>query len=142
MFKVGFVDYNVEDKTHIYNNKLNIDEANSNDALKRHNETNHQISTLINNDTNSNNGRWHNWNDFNTDQSNYKNYFTFVRKNMEETFLINSVDLYLKAANMEKFVLPKDIKILVSDDGQTYTEVQHQDKILHSISEQKTMKMY
>ncbi|WP_322908647.1 hypothetical protein RRG55_01980 [Mycoplasmopsis felis] len=132
MFKVGFVDYNVEAKTHIYNNKLDIDEENSNDALKRHNETNHQISTLINNDTNSNNGRWHNWNDFNTDQSNYKNYFTFVRKNMEETFLINSVDLYLKAANMEKFVLPKDIKILVSDDGQTYTEVQHQDKILHS----------
>ncbi|WP_331707887.1 hypothetical protein V3317_02495 [Mycoplasmopsis felis] len=92
-FKVGFVDYNVEAKTHIYNNKLDIDQANSNDALKRHNETNHQISTLINNDTNSNNGRWHNWNDFNTDQSNYKNYFTFVRKNMEETFSCVSQNL-------------------------------------------------
>ncbi|WP_322900430.1 hypothetical protein [Mycoplasmopsis felis] len=131
MFKVGFVDYNVEAKTHIYNNKLDIDEANSNDALKRHNETSQNISTLIDNRPNTN-SRWHNWNDYDKDQSNFTNHFTFNKKQNEQTFLINTVELFLKGAQEAKLILPEEIRILVSEDGQTYKEVEHQDKIKHS----------
>ncbi|WP_322910682.1 hypothetical protein [Mycoplasmopsis felis] len=135
VFKVKYIDYDVEPSTFLNTTKLQVVENLSNDFVKRHqNNDNHGVEKTIDG-IRQNENRWTNWNDRWTDQSNLKNQFVYQVKNNEQV-LINGLILNIRETDINNglggLVIPEEIRISVSQDGQNFTPVQHQDKIFHS----------
>ncbi|WP_322908911.1 hypothetical protein [Mycoplasmopsis felis] len=135
VFKVKYIDYDVEPSTFLNTTKLQVVENLSNDFVKRHqNNDNHGVEKTIDG-IRQNENRWTNWNDRWTDQSNLKNQFVYQVKNNEQV-LINGLILNIRETDINNglggLVIPEEIRISVSQDGQNFTPVQHQDKISHN----------
>ncbi|WP_036430155.1 hypothetical protein [Mycoplasmopsis felis] len=135
IFKVKYIDYDVEPSTFLNTTKLEVVENLSNDFVKRHkNNDNHGVEKTIDG-IRHNENRWTNWNDRWTDQSNLKNQFVYQVKNNEQV-LINGLILNIRETDINNglggLVIPEEIRISVSQDGQNFTPVQHQDKISHN----------
>ncbi|UWV85252.1 hypothetical protein NW066_00660 [Mycoplasmopsis felis] len=134
VFKVKYIDYDVETSTTLNSTKLQVVENQSNDfAIRFPANVNHKVEKTIDG-IRDNSNRWTNWNDRWTDQSNLKNQFVYQVKNNDQV-LINGLVLNIRESSEQTglggLVIPEEIIISVSQDGQNFTPVKHQDKISH-----------
>ncbi|WP_326494969.1 hypothetical protein [Mycoplasmopsis felis] len=141
-FIVKFAEYDHEQFTKLTNMHLEpIQEKSNNFTIRNNNYTNNQIDKLVNGIVH-NDDRWTNWNDRFTDQSSLLNEFVFKVKD-NNIALINGVVVNIrttalvrnennsKAGGLGGLVIPENIRILVSEDGENFIPVKHQDKVNH-----------
>ncbi|MCU9938356.1 hypothetical protein NWQ34_01420 [Mycoplasmopsis felis] len=118
-----------------------IQEKSNNFTIRNNTYTNNQIDKLVNGIVH-NDDRWTNWNDRFTDQSSLLNEFVFKVKdnnialingvvvNIRTTALVRTGNNNSKEGGLGGLVIP-NIRILVSEDGENFIPVKHQDKVNH-----------
>ncbi|WAM00822.1 hypothetical protein NWE60_05235 [Mycoplasmopsis felis] len=119
-----------------------IQEKSNNFTIRNNTYTNNQIDKLVNGIVH-NDDRWTNWNDRFTDQSSLLNEFVFKVKdnnialingvvvNIRTTALVRTGNNNSKEGGLGGLVIPENIRILVSEDGENFIPVKHQDKVNH-----------